>query len=119
MKFPDEKIKVVENLTGIISMYLTLNLEEFFSLSHPTLGTFLIFHVCGQFFENLKNFEVPGRKKQSCCEFDGDYSYVLDIEFGRKLFSPSHPTLRVFLILHLSRQFIENLKENKVSDDKT
>ena len=44
-------------------MYLTLNLEEFFSLSHPTLGTFLIFHVCGQFFENLKNFEVPGRKK--------------------------------------------------------
>ena len=63
MKFPDEKIKVVENLTGIISMYLTLNLEEFFSLSHPTLGTFLIFHVCGQFFENLKNFEVPGRKK--------------------------------------------------------
>ena len=86
LKFPDEKIKVVENLTGIISMYLTLNLEEFFSLSHPTLGTFLIFHVCGQFFENLKNFEVPKRKNQSCREFDGDYFYVLDIEFVRKPF---------------------------------
>ena len=71
MKFPDEKIKVVENLTGIISMYLTLNLEEFFSLSHPTLGTFLIFHVCGQFFENLKNFEVPGRKNKVVVNLTG------------------------------------------------
>ena len=47
-----KKIKVVENLTGIISMYLTLNLEEFFSLSHPTLTIFLIFHLCGQFIKN-------------------------------------------------------------------
>ena len=86
MKFLDEKTIVVENFTGTIFIYLTLNSEEFFSLSHPTLGTFLIFDVCGQFFENLKNFEVPGRKNQSCREFDGDHFYILDIEFGRKKF---------------------------------
>ena len=30
LKFQDEKIKVLENLTGIISIYLTLNLEGIF-----------------------------------------------------------------------------------------
>ena len=37
-RFPDEKVKVVKNLTGIISMYLTLNLEEkkFFTFSPDT-----------------------------------------------------------------------------------
>ena len=116
---PGRKYQSCRKFDGDHFYVLDIEFGRIFSLSRPTFGTFLIFHVCGQFFENLKNFEVPGRKKQSCCEFDGDYSYVLDIEFGRKLFSPSHPTLRIFLILHLSRQFIENLKENKVSDDKT
>ena len=109
IEVPGRKSKVVENLPGIISMSLTLNLEEiFFLISHPTLRTFLIFHVCGQFFENLKNFEVPGRKNQSCREFDGYHFYVLDIEFGRH-FLLSHSTLRIFLIFHLCVEFIENI----------
>ena len=50
LKFLNKKIKVVENLTGIISIYLTLNLEEKnFPLSHLTLRIFLIFHLCGKF----------------------------------------------------------------------
>ena len=84
--------KVVENLTGSISMYLTLNSEEKnFSISHPTLRTFPIFISCGQFFVNLKKFEVPGRKNQSCWEFDGNHFFVLDIEFGRKKFFTFSP----------------------------
>ena len=93
LKFLDEKIKVVENLTGIISIYLTLNLEEnkFFTLPHPTLRIFLNFYLCRQFFENLKFFEVIVRKNQSCRQFDGDHYYVLDIELGKNKFFTFSP----------------------------
>ena len=52
MKFLDEKIKVVANLTGIISIFFTLNLEEiFYAASYPTLR---VYPLCGQFIENWK-----------------------------------------------------------------
>ena len=71
-----------------------------FSLSHPTLRIFLISSLW-KVHRKLKKFEVPGRKNQCCTEFDGDHFYILDIEFERKLFSLSHPTLRFFLISSL------------------
>ena len=57
-----------------------------FSLSHLTLRILQIFHLCGQFSENVKNFEVPVRKKRSFRQFDGDHLYVLDIEFRKKIY---------------------------------
>ena len=98
-------------------MYLTLNLEEFSFLSRPALRTFLIFNVCGQFFENLKNFEAPGKKIKVVENWTGIiYMYLtLNLE---DFFSLSHSTLRIFLKFHLCGQFIEKLK-NKLPDDKT
>ena len=60
---PGGKIKVTDNLTRIVSIYLTLNLEEtFFPLSHPTLRIFLIFHLCGQFIKDWKNLKFLDEK---------------------------------------------------------
>ena len=83
-------MKVAENLTGIISIYLTLNLEEnISSLSHPTIKIFQVFEELStemKYEKKQKKFQVSVRKNQSCREFNGNHFYILHIEFGEKYF---------------------------------
>ena len=100
LKFTEEKIKVVENLTGIISIYLTLNLEEkIFPLSHLTLRIFLTFHLCGQFIKNWKKLKFLDEKIKVVENLTVIISIYLTLTLKKKLLS--HPTLRIFLIFHL------------------
>ena len=50
---PGRKFEDVENPTGIISINLTLNLEEFFYFLKDTQNV-STFHFCEQLYENLK-----------------------------------------------------------------
>ena len=88
-KWRSRKILVEIFLVGIDSVCF----ETYFKTKISNLKIFavkiffcdlVIFSSLWTVHRKFEKIEVPGRKNQSCREFDGDHFYILDIEFGRK-----------------------------------
>ena len=94
LKFLDEKIKVVENLTGIISIYLTLNLEEKILHFLTRHLEFYYFSSLWTVHQKLKKLKFLDEKIKVVENLTGIISIYLTLSLKKILLS--HPTLRFF-----------------------
>ena len=103
LKCRDEKIKIVQIMTGIISVYLVLTLEKKIRPSKVELQNFSGFLTNVDRDDKGKNSKKKLRsrtEKIRCREFDQDNFYVINIEFGGENFSsPYRGTTKWFEFL--------------------
>ena len=88
LKFLDEKIKVVETLAGIISIYLTLNLEE---INLPLEKFFSCIFSWDSVFFGQKPQYSENEKIKVVENLTGIISIYLTLNFEEKIFSTFSP----------------------------